>query len=179
VSYDPRRPEPEPRPLELSTPRPQDMPPPAGPPPAPPSVASRGATALVEGGRAAARAGLRLYRRTPPRRRLIALAVVVGLLITVPTAVSIIQRVAYAPEEPVADLVKAFNERDLARAAELAGCTSRLCRPDALRTGYEPPNGMSIAGIDVDGDAASVRIRPRRCASGTRSAPTGRRPASW
>jgi hypothetical protein len=159
VSYDPRRPEPEPRPLELSTPRPQDLPPPAGPPPPPPSVASRLATALVEGGRAGARAGLRQYRRTPPRRRLIALAVVVVVLITVPATVSIIQRVAYAPEEPVAGLVKAFNDRNIARAAELAGCTSRLCRPDALRTGYEPPTGMSIADISVDGDAASVLIR--------------------
>jgi hypothetical protein len=147
--------------VQLSTPRPAELTAPA-PAPAAPSSAQRAAEGLVEGTRTGVRVGSRLFRRLPRRGKFIVVGVIAALVIGVPATLWVVGKVAYSPEEPVDDLVAAFNDRDLARAATLAGCTSRLCRPDALADGYEPPSDVSIVNVAMGGstspDTADIRI---------------------
>jgi hypothetical protein len=151
--------------VSLSTPRPADLPA-AKPPPLPPTTAQRAAEGLVEGTRTGVRVGTRVFRRLSRRVKIIVVAVVVALVVGVPATLWVVGRVAYAPEEPVEDLVAAFDDGDLARAAELARCTSaRLCSPAALADGYEPPRDMTIVNVAMGGstspDTADIRIRYR------------------
>lgn len=89
-------------------------------------------------------------------------SVVVALVLGVPAAIWVVGKVAYAPQEPVEDLVSAFNDRDYTRVAELAGCAGRLCRPGALGEGYTPPAKMEIADVVMGGstspDSADVVV---------------------
>jgi hypothetical protein len=96
-----------------------------------------------------------------PRQRLITLAAIAAAIVVVPVAYSAVQRLAYAPDEPVADLVDAFADRDLGRAAELSGCRSRLCQAGVLREGYQPPTDLAVVDVSVTGDSGSVRVRYR------------------
>jgi hypothetical protein len=149
--------------VSLSTPRPADMPA-AKPPPLPPTTAQRTAEGLVEGTRTGVRVGTRVFRRLSRRAKIIVIAVVVALVVGVPATLWVVGRVAYAPEEPVEDLVAAFDDGDLARVATLARCTSaRLCSPAALADGYEPPRDVTIDNVAMGGstspDTADIRIR--------------------
>lgn len=148
--------------VQLSTPRPTDL----GsftPPPPPPSTAQKAAEGLVEGTRTGVRVGTRLWRRLSRRGKIILAVTVAALVVGVPATLWVVGKVAYAPDEPVDDLVSAFNDRDLARVATLAGCSSGLCSPQALATGYEPPSGMSIVTVAMGGstspDTADIRVR--------------------
>jgi hypothetical protein len=114
-----------------------------------------------------------------PRQRLITLAAVLAAIVVVPVTWSVVQRVAYAPDEPVADLVAAFNAGDLARAAELAGCRSRLCQPGALREGYQPPTDLSVADVSVAGGSGSVRVRYRLAGARHETPVLVERDAGW
>jgi hypothetical protein len=147
--------------VQLSTPRPTDLPTAAPPPPAP-TTAQRAAEGLVEGTRTGVRAGTKLFRRLSRRTKIIVVVVVAALVVGVPATLWVVGRVAYAPEEPVEDLVAAFEDRDIARAAALAGCTSRLCGRAALADRYEPPGGMTIVNVALGGstspDTADIRI---------------------
>lgn len=160
VSHDPRRREPEPGPLELSTPRPAGLPRPE-PAPSPPGPARSVTTVLTDGARLAGRAARGGYRRMSPRQRLVALAAIVAVIVLGPLLYPVVQRVAYAPEEPVSELVDAFNDGDVARAAELSGCGSRLCQPGALREGYRRPTDLAVVDVSVTGDSGAVRVRYR------------------
>jgi len=148
--------------VQLSTPRPVDLPV-AKPPPPPPTTAQRAATGLVEGSRTGVRAGTRLFRRLPRRVKIIVVSVVAALVVGVPATLWVVGKVAYSPEEPVEDLVSAFDDRDLARAATLAHCSSRLCTPAALADRYQAPEDMAIVRVSMGGstspDTADVRIR--------------------
>jgi hypothetical protein len=148
--------------VQLATPRPADLAAPAPPPPAP-STAQRAAEGLVEGTRKGVRTGGRLFRRLPRRARIIVLAVIAALVVGVPATLWVVGKVAYSPEEPVEDLVAAFNDGDAVRAATLAGCSSRLCGAAALGENYEPPRGVSIVNVAMGGstspDTADIRIR--------------------
>ena len=119
--------------------------------------------AAVEKTRAGVRVGMRWWRRLSRRARFVVAGLVVALVVGVPATIWVVGKVAYAPEEPVEDLVAAFNDGDLARAAELAGCTSRLCRPGALSAGYRAPERMEIAEVAMGGstnpDSADVIVR--------------------
>jgi hypothetical protein len=147
--------------VQLSTPRPADLTAPQPPPPAP-STAQRAAEGLVEGTRTGVRVGGRLFRRLSRRAKIAVIGAIVALVVGVPAVLWVVGTVAYSPEEPVEDLVAAFNDRDLARVATLAGCTSRLCRPEALASGYEPPGDVSIVSVSMGGstspDTADIRI---------------------
>lgn len=147
--------------VQLSTPRPADLAAPT-PPPAAPSTAQRAAVGLVEGTRTGVRVGTKLFRRLSRRAKFAVVGAIAAVVIGVPAVLWVVGRLAYAPEEPVDDLVAAFNDRDLARAATLAGCASRLCRPDALASGYEPPSDVSIVSVAMGGDSspdtADIRI---------------------
>jgi hypothetical protein len=148
----------------LGTPRPAELPPVTRPQPAqqPRSKAEVRTEAAVEKTRSGVRVGLRLWRRLPRKGKIVLASVVAALVLGVPAAIWVIGRVAYAPEEPVEDLVAAFNDRDYARVAELSGCTGRLCRPGALGEGYTPPAKMEIANVAMGGstspDSADVVV---------------------
>jgi hypothetical protein len=145
----------------LSTPRPADLTP-AKPPPPAPTTAQRTAEGLVEGTRAGVRVGSRLFRRLSRRAKIIVIAVIVALVAGVPATLWVVGKVAYSPEEPVEDLAAAFNSGDVARAATLAGCASRLCGGDALGGGYEAPGDVKIVNVAMGGstspDTADIRI---------------------
>jgi hypothetical protein len=154
-------------PVQLQTPRPAELPSITRPQPAQPPQPTRSKAevrteAAVEKTRAGVRVGMRLFRKLPRRARLVLAAVVVALVVGVPAVIWVVGKVAYAPEEPVEDLVSAYNDRDYTRVAELAGCTSRLCRSGALGDGYTPPAKMEIAEVAMGGstnpDSADVVI---------------------
>jgi hypothetical protein len=96
-----------------------------------------------------------LLRKLPRRARFVLLAVVVALVVGVPATIWIVGKVAYSPEGPIDDLVAAFHDGDLKKAAELAGCTARLCQPGALREGYAAPADMKITKVAMGGSTNS------------------------
>jgi hypothetical protein len=108
------------------------------------------------------RVGTRLWKRLPRKGKIALASVVVALVVGVPATLWIVGKVAYAPEEPVEDLVAAFNDRDYARVAQLAGCTARLCRAGALGEGYTPPARMEVDEVARGGstspDSADVTV---------------------
>jgi hypothetical protein len=144
--------------VQLATPRPADLTP-AKPPPPAPTTAQRAAEGLVEGTRTGVKVGSRLFRRLSRRAKIILVAVVVALVVGVPATLWAVGKVAYSPEEPVEDLAAAFNDGDVARAAALAGCASKLCGGG---DGYEAPGGMKIVNVAMGGstspDTADIRI---------------------
>jgi hypothetical protein len=148
--------------VELSTPRPAELPAPQAPAPAPPP-GRPAAEVLVEGARAGVRGGTRLFRRLPRRAKLILAGVVAALVIGVPVTLWVVGKVAYAPEEPVEDLVAAFNDGDIGLAGRLSGCSSPLCREETLDEGYEAPTDMSVTAVAMGGDSspdtADVTVR--------------------
>jgi hypothetical protein len=82
------------------------------------------------------------------RRRLIIAGVVVLVLLAAYTAVAAMQNTVAGPDGPVKDLFAALADRDGGRLGELAGCgAAPLCQPAALRTGYRPPEQVSILGV--------------------------------
>jgi hypothetical protein len=149
-------------PVQLATPRPTELPRITRPQP-PRTKAEVRTEAAVEKTRAGVRVGLKAWRWLPRRAKFVVAGVIVALVVGVPATIWIVGKVAYAPEEPVEDLVAAFNDGDLARAAELAGCTSRLCRESALSAGYRAPENMEIAEVAMGGstnpDSADVIVR--------------------
>jgi hypothetical protein len=139
-------------PVQLATPRPTGLPVPEQ---RPPSTAGRPTVeVLAEGARAGARGGVRLFRRLSPHARVVVFGVLAVLLVGVPAALWVVGTVAYGPAEPVEELVAALNDGDVERAATLARCTSRLCRPDALHDGYRAPTGVSVTAV-AEGGASS------------------------
>lgn len=88
------------------------------------------------------------------------LGVVVLALLGVMGVIGAIQRVFYAPDGPVKQLFAALAERDTAKAAQLANCVAQpLCQGAALRTGYNPPTEVTIAGVTY-GDPTDQTRRP-------------------
>ncbi|GAA0914581.1 zinc ribbon domain-containing protein [Virgisporangium ochraceum] len=149
-------------PVDLATPRPTELPAVTRPKP-PRSTAEIRTEAAVERTRAGVRTGMRFWRWLPRRAKFVLAGVVAVLVIGVPAAIWVVGKVAYAPEEPVEDLVAAFEDRDYARVAELAGCTARLCRSGVLGEGYTPPSDLEIAEVAMGGstspDTADVVLR--------------------
>jgi hypothetical protein len=165
-------------PIQLETPRPAELPPITRPRqrPGPQTGPQTGVSgqpprttaeirteAAVEKTRAGVRFGVRLFRKLPRRARFALIGVIVLLVVGVPTGLWVVGKVAYAPEEPVEELVSAFDDRDYARVAELAGCTARLCRSGSLGEGYTPPANLEIAKVAPGGssnpDSADVVLR--------------------
>lgn len=140
-------------PVQLNTPRPTELP--AVTRPQPPRTRAEVRTeAAVETTRAGVRVGVRLWRKLPRKAKFTLVGVIVALVVGVPAAIWIVGKVAYSPEGPVEDLVAAFNDGDAARVARLTGCTARLCQPNALGEGYEPPKRMRIAEVAMGGSTS-------------------------
>ena len=145
-------------PSNWQTPRPTELPQITRPQP-PRSTAEVRTEAAVEKTRAGVRVGMRVWRWLPRRAKFVFAGVVVALVIGVPAAIWVVGKVAYAPEEPVEDLVAAFNDRDLARAAELAGCTAQAVPGGGAARGLP---GAGAHGDRRGGDGRQHQPRQRR-----------------
>ena len=77
------------------------------------------------------------------------LAVIAALVVGVPATLWVVGKVAYAPEEPVEDLVAAFNDGDAARAGRLppAALVAAVRRGRARRE-LQAPRHVSIERHD-------------------------------
>jgi hypothetical protein len=82
-------------------------------------------------------------------RRLLVIGLVIVALVGAYGAFTVIRDTLYTPDRPVRALFAALAERDEAAIRDVVGCSSPLCRPGALQSGYRPPEKFEVVKVEI------------------------------